>query len=172
MRLKELRTIKDVEDTKAKQLYEAYLKDLSLYSEDLKGKDLVKIASEEVTRCVLKKDTEFLIAYDEADVLVGFAIIGTFPNAYSQKDFYIQEFFIKEKRRGNGTKLFQALVNRYRRYLDDISFFVLEKNTPALKFWESVGKKYKDLAKLGFVTAPQLEDDRTDKFQFFYYTQR
>ena len=85
--LKKIETKKEREGLKS--FYMAYLNELSRYK--IFDESFEVIANE---MCIAEdhRDDMFLMLDDKQ---IGFAMIGNYPNSFTDEDSYIQEFFIK-----------------------------------------------------------------------------
>lgn len=131
-----LKTIKaNDERKKLKLLYMEYLHQLSQYK--------IFDASFEATTHEMYIDEEYredmFIMLD--DKPIGFAMIGHYPNAFTDRDIYIQEFFVKGKyqNEGYGRQAVRLIAQKYG--YKDISLFVIKANQKAIDFWPNVLNK-------------------------------
>ena len=156
-------------------MYMQYLHALLPFSIDLQKEkeNFSEIAKEEITNATTRADTTLLV-FEEHNHYVGFAIVGLYPNAKSYADVYIQEFFVKEQRKGYGKEAVKQIVERYSFF--DVSMYVLEKNTPALAFWKKVmSDNYRDLVEEGKMKPPPeecFEEEKEEAFCFKYWRRK
>ena len=140
-------------------MYAKYLEDLTPYNNELRDMDYNKKAKERIAEFADSKATHIVQICSEQG-LVGFAILGKYPNAYGNKDVYIEEFYIAEeyRRMGMGLEAMHQITTLYPS--SDISLFVLKKNHPADRFWEATMNLlgYHDDAKSGRVSPPSTKD--------------
>lgn len=114
-----------------RELWREYVTALSEYKEFEETAE--NIAKEEVRPQTYRDDYMIFLK----NTPVGFLITGTYPNAFSKGDIYIQEIFIKKeyRRKGIGKKVIEKRLKRTKK---DISLYVLKNNEPAKAFWINV----------------------------------
>lgn len=85
--------------------------------------------------------TDYFIVND-SNQIIGFILLGFYPNSFSRHDIFIGEFYIcpEYRRHGYGTDAVKELIKMYSEF--DISMFVLKKNLGAKLFWNYVFSKY------------------------------
>lgn len=127
--LKKIETKKERE--KLKSFYMAYLNELSRYKIFDESFDV--IVNE---MCIAEdhRDDMFIMLDDKP---IGFAMIGSYPNSFTDEDIYIQEFFIKGEyqNKGYGRQAVKCIEDKYK--YKDISLFIIKTNQKAIDFWPS-----------------------------------
>ena len=133
------------------RLYSDYLKSLSDFSPDVeealfRGEGAILACKNSAER---RDRKDYLVIADEYNV-IGFVMLGEYPNSLSRHDIYVQEFFIKEKyrRQGVGTEVVKKLLEKETK---DVSLYILKRNYPAVGFWTEIMTKlgYEDRSALG-----------------------
>ena len=127
--LKKIETKKEREELKP--FYMAYLNELSRYK--IFDESFEVIANE---MCIAEdhRDDMFIMLDDKP---IGFAMIGSYPNSFTDEDIYIQEFFIKGEyqNKGYGRQAVKCIEDKYK--YKDISLFIIKTNQKAIDFWPS-----------------------------------
>lgn len=142
-------------------MYIRYLNALVPYNKELQKPDFnaQKIAEAEVFGALYRDDTD-VVAFTKNDCfppILGLSFIGQKPNAYSDGDIYIQEFYIDIPGEGYGKEAAGCIVENYPG--KDISLFILKDNHKAKVFWNTVltSQSYKELVVTGEITPPPTE---------------
>ena len=85
---------------------------------------------------------DYVIYFDNE--IVGFVLIGTFPNALFEDDIFIQDIYIKPEKRRKGIAT-ATIINILERkcYLDKewLSLFILKNNEVGKEFWKNLTSK-------------------------------
>lgn len=161
------------------KVYENYLKSLLPYSTDLRElspEELNKIAKEEVARGINSDKSKLVLFTVDGDLpfptIIGFAIVGTWPNSYCYEDLYIQEFYIDKPHQHYGEQAIDLLIRSFNAL--DYSLFILEDNKNALAFWNHVMEKqgFLDMVKARLISPPEgdvFEEKKQDDFIFQYW---
>lgn len=126
-----------------RKIYAAYLSALAKYTDF--DESFEAIMDQVVWECTWHGHKSYLVMLDNKPI--GLVILGSWPNAFSRHDTYIQEFFIlpEYQRNGYGTQVVEWIVNSGP-VDDDISLYILPKNEPAKTFWTTAlgGLDYRD----------------------------
>ena len=159
-------------------LYVNYLKELSPYDDAIpkNDKEIKHMAKEMVIEYAESSHTTIYVIVKTE--IIGFFVVGQWPQAYATDDVYIMQFYISKpyQRKGYGktaVKLFTESTEFYN-LTDDISLFVLFGN-PASYFWTKIFKElgYKDLVKTGKIAPPTEENmDELPNARFYYFSAR
>ena len=130
----------------ATRLYADYMSEMSFMNPALNrlitktGKPISSLAAEEVETIYKEKNTEIYFIR-HGGMLVGFIVLGLFPNASVEDALYIQEFCIlpQFRRKGFGRAAVRLIceVCRDRK----LEFFILKENPGAIDFWIKVMKR-------------------------------
>lgn len=160
-------------------VYGRYLASLKPYSTDLQreGISLEVIARKEVERSSKEAISRMIAFCENTDLpfptVVGFAIVGFYPNAYGYSDNYLQEFYVDRPGEGIGKEALYTLLDYMPGNREDLSLYVLEKNTPAIGFFNHVmeQKGYTDLARKKIILPPPeaFEEAKNDKYEFQFW---
>ena len=125
--LKKIETKKEREELKP--FYTEYLNELSRYK--IFDESFEVIANE---MCIAEdhRDDMFIMLDDKP---IGFAMIGSYPNSFTDEDIYIQEFFIKGEyqNKGYGRRAVKRIAEKYK--YKNISLFIIKANQRAIDFW-------------------------------------
>ena len=109
---------------------------------------------------------DYIIIVDKE--IVGFILVGTFPNALCKDDIFIQDIYIKPDKRKKGLATSAVIdVWNNRRYQDKecLSLFILKNNIGAKEFWLKLTQRLglTDRLAMGGITAT------TDEAQFHLF---
>ena len=133
-----------------RDVYVEYLKALTPYNPLLKGKDtneLNRIAFENLINTINSVFSDmYLLSSDgisSYEDIIGFAIIGKYPNSYDENSLYIQEFFIRKeyRKKGYGRQFATELLKNTNK---NVFYETLNENIIGSLFWKNV------LSKMGY----------------------
>ena len=156
-----LRKIVAKEDRKLlREMCKNYLADLSRYRDLAQDDEEIKDAC-----CEAGHRRDFFITLDNKPI--GFVMLGDFPNSFSKHDLYIQEFFIKNeyRQKGYGREAVKRITETFKDF--DFSLFIIEKNSPAIRFWDTV---FMQLSYENRLAAANVETSTWDHMTFRYFT--
>ncbi len=124
----------------AKRLYADYMIEMSFMNPALKrliaktGEPVSKMALEEIEFFYREENTGIYFIR-HGGMLVGFVVLGTFPNASIDGALYIQEFYVlpQFRRKGFGRAAVRIICESCKD--QKVEFFVLKENPVAKRFW-------------------------------------
>lgn len=143
-----------------RELYRRYVFEIKRLEEDVKPHE-----TEADLQSVFGR-TDYFILNDEGKI-VGFVLLGQYPNSFSRHDIFIGEFYVipEYRRHGHGLAAVNSLIDLYPEY--DISMFILKKNFGAKLFWNKAlsMRGYVERTSVGSVKA------KTKNCEWFYWSE-